>query len=145
MVVATKSIVQVHGKDFEKFIPAEAIAARIKEIAAEMDADLAELNPVFLPVLDGAFFFASDLMRELNFTYEISFVKFKSYTGMQSAGKVRTMLGLDESLRARHVVVVEDIVDTGKTLSELQEQLKSTGAASVRIATLVCKPAAMQY
>jgi hypoxanthine phosphoribosyltransferase len=140
----SEHVVQVHGKNFEKFISSARIQERIKEIAAQMDKDLAALNPVFLAVLNGAFFFAADLLREVNFTYEISFVKIRSYTGMQS-GEATTLLGLDENLRARHVVVVEDIIDTGKTLYHLQEELKKINAESVRIASLVNKPDAIQY
>jgi hypoxanthine phosphoribosyltransferase len=140
----SEHVIQVHGKDFEKFIPSARIQERIKELAAEMETDLSALKPVFVTVLNGAFFFAADLLREVNFTYEISFVKIRSYTGMQS-GTASTLLGLDENLRARHVVVIEDIIDTGKTLNNLQEELKKIGTASVRIASLVCKPDAMQY
>jgi hypoxanthine phosphoribosyltransferase len=140
----SEHVVQVHGKDFVKFIPSARIQERIKELAAEMDKDLSALNPVFLAVLNGAFFFAADLLREVNFTYEISFVKIRSYTGMQP-GESSTLLGLDENLRARHVVVIEDIVDTGRTLNSLQEELKKIGTASVRIASLVCKPEAIRY
>jgi hypoxanthine phosphoribosyltransferase len=142
---SSASVVQVHGKDFEKFIPAERIGRRVREMAADMQRDLAELNPVFIPVLNGAFFFAADLLREVNFAYEISFVKIRSYTGMTSSGEVQTVMGLEKNLTMRHVVIVEDIVDTGRTMNELQSELKETGAASVRIAALICKPTAMQY
>jgi hypoxanthine phosphoribosyltransferase len=139
------TIIRVIDKDFEQFISAEQILERISEIAAEMHKDLSDKNPVFLCVLNGAFFFAADLLKEIHFPCEISFVKVSSYSGMQSSGAAKTLIGLDENLSGRNVVVLEDIVDTGHTMQKLVGLLEDLGTASVRIATLILKPGALKY
>jgi hypoxanthine phosphoribosyltransferase len=138
-------MVQVLDKEFDKYIPYETIYERVKFIAAQMNEELCTLNPLFLSVLNGSFFFAADLLKEIEFPCEISFVKVASYEGTQSTGRLSTLIGLDENIRGRNVVVLEDIVDTGKTVHELCRQLQETGAASVRIAALIVKPQALRY
>lgn len=98
-----------------------------------------------MAVLNGSFMFAADLMRNIQIDCEITFVKLASYQGTQSTGKVRTLIGQDVSLESRHIIILEDIVDTGKTLFEFLPIIKAQSPASVEIATLLIKPAAMQY
>ncbi|RYD79368.1 MAG: hypoxanthine phosphoribosyltransferase [Sphingobacteriales bacterium] len=140
-----QNVIKVIDKEFEKFISAGEIQQRIKQIATQMNTELAGKNPVFLCVLNGAFFFASDLLKEIEFPCEISFVKVSSYSGMQSTGQAKTLLGLDENLRGRNVVVLEDIVDTGFTMTKLIEMLLEVGAESVKVATLILKPTALKH
>lgn len=139
-----RPVVKVLDKEFELFISYNHIQERIKQIAGVMNLELAELNPVFLAVLNGAFFFAADLMKEICFPCELSFVKISSYRGMQSSGVAETLIGLDENLGGRNIVIVEDIVDTGNTMHDLTQKLEKIKPASVRIATLILKPDALQ-
>jgi len=138
-------VVHVLGKSFEPFILEEEIASRVQEIAAKMNEELAGTQPVFLAVLNGAFFFASDLLKRIDFEYEVSFVKVASYAGMESGKELKTLLGLDESLAGRTVVVIEDIIDTGKTIFELTGQLRNIGVSDIKIATLILKPGAVKF
>ncbi|HNN72725.1 MAG TPA: phosphoribosyltransferase family protein, partial [Ferruginibacter sp.] len=112
---------------------------------AQMNADYAGKNPLFIAILNGSFMFASDLFKELTVDAEICFIKLASYKGTRSTGNVITSIGLDESLKGRHVVIVEDIVDTGKTLYEFLPQLTNQQPASLRIAALLHKPEALVH
>lgn len=141
---AIRPVVKVLDKEFDLYISYSRIQERIREMAEEMNRELAELNPVFLAVLNGAFFFAADLMKEIDFSCELSFVKISSYRGMQSSGIAETLIGLDENLTGRHIIIVEDIVDTGNTMHDLTLKLQEINPASVRIATLILKPDALQ-
>ncbi len=140
-----QDVVRVIDKDFVRYISSAKILQRIKEMAGAMHNDLAGKNPVFLCVLNGAFFFAADLLKEIDFPCEISFVKVASYSGMQSTGQSKTLIGLDESLKGRHVVVLEDIVDTGFTMLKLKEMMENTGVESFSIASLILKPEALKH
>jgi hypoxanthine phosphoribosyltransferase len=135
----------VNDKRFEVYIPEAQIASRVKAIASAMNRELREAEPLFLVVLNGAFFFAADLLKELSFPYEVSFVKLASYEGMQSAGTMNTLIGLDEKLAGRCVVIVEDIIDTGRTISALIEQLRQMHVSDIKIATLILKPGSLQH
>ncbi len=137
--------ITIHDKQFEPYISAEQVAARISELAVQIDSDLHNKCPLFLAVLNGAFFFAADLLRELNFSCEISFVKITSYEGISSSGAAKTLLGLDENIAGRHVVIIEDIVDTGLTMHSLLHDLHTKKPESVRIAALLCKREAMKF
>jgi len=137
-------LITVHDKQFTPFISPEEIAQRIGEVASEIHRDYSERNPIFLSVLNGSFIFAADLLRAIDFPAEISFVKLASYQGTATTGAVRRLTGLDESLRGRHVIIVEDIVDSGITMEALQEDLRMMEPASVRITTLLFKPDAFK-
>lgn len=137
--------IQVHDKKFNTFLSAAAIKTQISQIAAQINADYQNKRPLFIAILNGSFMFASDLFKELEIEAEICFIKLASYKGIKSTGQVVTSIGLDISLKDREVIVIEDIVDTGKTLSEFLPQLEAQSPASLRIATLLHKPEALQY
>lgn len=125
---------------FSISIPAEEIKKRIAELAAQISSDLKGRNPLFLAVLNGSFMFAADLMRGITTPCEISFVRLSSYTGTESTGSVHELIGLNEDLSGRTVVIIEDIVDSGLTMRELLSMLKTKNPADVRIASLLVKP-----
>ena len=135
----------VNGKRFVPFLSEEALAEKVAEVAARLNRDFDGKDPVFLGVLNGSFMFVADLFRRITIPCEISFVKLASYSGMRSTGSTKELIGLNENLRGRHVVVVEDIVDTGNTIVALQAALASREPASVQICTLLCKPSALQH
>ncbi|MBR1506135.1 MAG: hypoxanthine phosphoribosyltransferase [Prevotella sp.] len=134
------SIVKIKDKTFETSIPEATIKERVRQLAQQMSKDLDGKNPVLLGVLNGSFIFAADLMREMTIPCEISFVKLASYQGTTSTGKVHEVLGINEDLSDRHVVIVEDIVDTGRTMKQMVESLGTRNPASIHICTLFVKP-----
>jgi hypoxanthine phosphoribosyltransferase len=137
--------IRVHDKQFEPYLNAAMIAERIKEIAGKLNKDYADKKPLFIAILNGSFMFASDLFKELAIDAEICFIKLASYKGTKSTGHVLTAIGLDMDLFGRDVVIVEDIVDTGKTLSEFLPQLKHQQPASLKIVALLHKPEATVF
>jgi len=136
---------RVHDKQFEPYISAEKIAGRIKEIAGKLNKDYTGKKPLFIAILNGSFMFAADLFKELAIDAEICFIKLASYKGTKSTGHVITAIGLDMDLFGRDVVIVEDIVDTGKTLSEFLPQLQHQQPASLKIVALLHKPEATVF
>jgi len=134
------SRVTVKDKTFQTSITEEQLKTRIKELAQQMSKDLEGKNPLLLGVLNGAFIFAADLMREMTIPCEISFVKLASYQGTTSTGKVKEVMGINEDLTGRTVVIVEDIVDTGQTMKSMIESLGTRNPAAVHICTLFVKP-----
>ncbi len=139
------SIIRVHDKVFEPYLTEEAIESKIKTIAAQINKDYAGKQPLFVAIFNGSFMFASDLFKAITIEAEICFIKLASYKGTKSSGHVITAIGLDIDLIGRHVIVIEDIVDTGKTLSEFLPQLEHQQPASMRIAALLHKPEATVY
>jgi hypoxanthine phosphoribosyltransferase len=137
--------IHVHDKKFTSYISAEEINVRIKKLAAQINADYEGKRPLFIAILNGSFMFASDLFKNITIDAEICFIKLASYKGTKSTGNVITSIGLDEPLKDRHVIVVEDIVDTGKTLSQFLPQLYNQQPASLKIATLLYKPDALVH
>ena len=133
-------IVIVKDKKFKTSITEAEIKKRVKEVAAQISRDFEGKDPLLLGVLNGAFIFAADLVRELTIPCEISFVKLASYQGTISTGKVKEVLGINEDLTGRHVIIIEDIVDTGRTMKQMIESLGTRGPASVDICTLFVKP-----
>jgi hypoxanthine phosphoribosyltransferase len=133
-------IVKIKDKSFRVSIPETEIKQRVKALAEQMSKDLEGKNPIFLGVLNGSFIFAADLMREMTVPCEISFVKLASYQGTTSTGKVREVLGINENLSGRTVVIVEDIVESGQTMKQMIESLGTRNPESVRICTLFFKP-----
>lgn len=126
--------------DFKKFITNDRIEKKIHQLAQQINEDYADKTPLFLPVLNGSFMFASDLMKEITIPCRISFVKLSSYAGATtSSGQLKTMIGHEDSLFGLDIIVVEDIVDTGLTLEKLMEDLKGRGAKSVEAVALLRK------
>lgn len=135
---------KIHDQSFEIFIPADKIQEKIIEISVQVNEDYKDKNPLFLSILNGAFIFTADLFREITIPAEVSFIKLKSYRKMESSGKVKELLGLEHNIFNRNIIIVEDIVDTGKTLGHILEEFKELGAKSIEILTLLHKPEATQ-
>ena len=138
------SIVKIKDKTFKTSISEEEIRQRVKEVAARINKDMEGKNPLFLGVLNGAFIFAADLMREITIPCEISFVKLASYQGIMSTGKVKEVMGINEDLTGRTIIIIEDIVDTGRTMKQMIESLGTRNPAAVHICSLFLKPDKLQ-
>ncbi len=132
--------IQVLDKKFRISIPEAEILKRIDAVAAQINQDMAGKNPIFLAVLNGAFIFAADLIRRITIPCEISFVKLASYQGTTSTGKVTEVIGINEDLSGRTVIIVEDIVETGITIRQMMESLGTRNRESVHVCTLLLKP-----
>ena len=135
---------KIKDKEFGVFIQQSSIEKRVRELAAQISEDYKGLDPVIIPILNGAFLFASDLVKEVSILCELSFVKASSYSGMESTGNVKKVFGLDMNLKSRHVILVDDIVDTGLTMDVIVNDLKSLQPASIEMMTLLLKPEALQ-
>ena len=129
-----------NGIKFDLFIPSESIETRVRQIASAISDDYENKRPQIICVLNGAFAFASDMFMNLSIDAEITFTRLKSYVGTGSSGSVDELLELSDDIRDRHVVVVEDIIDTGRTIKKLIDSIKLKLPASVRVATLLYKP-----
>ncbi len=138
------SIVRIKDKTFKTSIAEAEIKERVKALAQQISNDMEGKTPLFLGVLNGAFIFAADLMREMTIPCEISFVKLASYQGTTSTGKIQEVLGINENLSGRHVILVEDIVESGQTMKRMIESLGTRNPASVHICTLFFKPDKLQ-
>ncbi len=134
--------IKIHDKYFEPYLSGEVIDKEVENIAIKINNDMEGKTPVFLAFLNGAFMFASDLLKKIDIPCEISFVKFSSYQGTKSTETVKELIGLSESLKGRHVVIVEDIIDSGLTMENVTAKLRSIGVADYKIATLLFKPKA---
>ncbi|MBX2957738.1 MAG: hypoxanthine phosphoribosyltransferase [Cyclobacteriaceae bacterium] len=130
---------------FNKFISEEKIKGKVTELADEINKDYTNRTPLFLPILNGSFIFASDLIRDITLECRVSFVKHSSYQGTASTGQLKTLIGLNESIFNQDILIVEDIMDTGLTLSKVVEELRSLGTRSVEVVTLVRKAPARQH
>jgi len=139
------SIVRIHDRDFVPYLDAACIVEKVKSIAQAINLDYVNKRPLFIAILNGSFIFAADLFKEINIEAEICFIKLASYKGTKSSGQVITAIGLDMDLIGRHLVIIEDIVDTGKTLSEFLPQLLNQQPASLKIVALLHKPDAMKF
>lgn len=139
------SIIKVIDKEFKPFITAAEIDIRIKDMADQINEDYKGKKPIFIAILNGSFMFASDLFKSINIEAEICFIKLASYKGTKSTGNVITSIGLDEPLQGRHVVIIEDIVDTGNTLTKFLPQLYNQQPATLKIAALLQKPEALEH
>ena len=137
--MAANKIISYNGLTFKPFIEASAIRQRVGELSDTISTDYKGRIPLIICVLNGASVFTVDLFRGLSIDAEISFIRLKSYDGMSSTGVVKQVVGLDEDINGRDVIVVEDIVDTGTTIKRLVEDLQRKGPASVKVATLLFK------
>ncbi len=138
-------VIKVHEKNFEPYISARQIDGAIKVLARDLERDYTGKQPLFIAILNGSFMFASDLFKELSIPAEICFIKLASYKGSKSTGNVITSIGLDSDLYGRHVIILEDIIDTGKTMNEFLPQLHHQHPASLKICALLHKPGTVQY
>ena len=136
--------IQLKDKKFELFIPEKVIRKEIRRVAKDIVRDMKELNPLFICVLNGAFMFASDLIKGIDISCEVGFIRLKSYEGTQSSGSIKEMQELVENIENRHVVIVEDIIDTGHTMSYLLNKLQAENPASVKVACMLFKPNALE-
>jgi hypoxanthine phosphoribosyltransferase len=134
----------VKDKEFKLSIKAEEIGAVVEDLAARINHDLKDKNPIFLAMLNGAFIFAADIYRKITIDSEISFVKLTSYSGTSTTSDVKELIGLNEKLKGRTVVILEDIIDTGTTMQYLMNNLLYLGAAEVLLVALLFKPSAFR-
>lgn len=138
------SVIRIHDREFVKSITNEEINVEVKRVAEMINKDYAGKRPLLLGVLNGCFMFVSDLMKNLEIECEVSFVKFSSYQGSETTGVVNQVMGLNESIAGRDVIIVEDIVDTGLTMHKMLETLAGNKPASLAIASLFLKPARLR-
>jgi hypoxanthine phosphoribosyltransferase len=137
--------VKIHDKVFTPFISSERIHEQVTALARKINTEYNGKKPLLIGILNGSFIFASDLFRALSIEAEISFIKLVSYKGTTSSGNVITSIGLEEDLLGRHIIIVEDIIDTGKTLSSFLPEIHHRQPASLKIAAFLSKPTALQY
>jgi hypoxanthine phosphoribosyltransferase len=135
----------VHDKSFGIYLSEEKILQRVKEIATTISKDYAGRRPLFIAILNGSFMFAADLFKHLTIEAELCFIKLASYKGLKSSGNVVTSIGLEDDLFGKEVIIVEDIVDTGKTLHNFLPKLHHQQPKSLKIATLLHKSEATEY
>ncbi len=140
-----ETLVQCHELTFREYISEAQISQRVLELGKQIAEDFRDKTPLFIGILNGAFMFTADLVRACNIDCEMSFTKLSSYAGLASTGKVTTLIGLEAELEGRHVIVVEDIVDTGSTLHSFLETLRSKNPASISLAAFLVKPEAIKY
>lgn len=132
--------IKVLDKEFIISLPAEKIQSRISELAEDLNADYFGKRPIFLGILNGSFMFATDLLKRITIDAQITFLKLASYQGTSSTGNVKQLIGLNQEIRDQHIIILEDIVDTGETLDTIMRQLSGYLPASIRIASLLLKP-----
>ncbi|OIP01476.1 MAG: hypoxanthine phosphoribosyltransferase [Bacteroidetes bacterium CG2_30_33_31] len=140
----SKNTIKVIDKNFEIFIHNSEIESAIKNVADKINIDYSGKKPLFIVILNGAFMFAADLMKNLNIDCEVSFVKLSSYQGTKSTEKVKKIIGLNESIVGRNIIIVEDIIDSGITMENLLQEMNLLKPSDIKIATLLFKPAAFQ-
>jgi hypoxanthine phosphoribosyltransferase len=134
--------IKILDKTFEPYITSQQLQKVVEEMAGRMKNDLAGKDVVFVAILNGAFMFASDLFRQIDFPARITFLKMASYVGTSTSGSVKQLIGMNEDLKDKSVVIIEDIVDTGITIELIVKQIESYGPAEVKVAALLLKPEA---
>jgi hypoxanthine phosphoribosyltransferase len=139
------STIKVHDKYFVPFLSENDIQEKVRQLASQLNKDYEDKRPLFIAILNGSFMFAGDIFKYLNIDAEICFIKLASYKGTKSSGQVFTAIGLDIDITGRHVIILEDIIDTGKTLNHFLPQLINQQPASLKIAILLHKPEATVY
>lgn len=135
---------QIKDVQFKKFISKSKVQQQVKSLAEKINIDYKDKLPVFLPILNGSFMFAADLVKQMDMPCKVSFVKVSSYAGTASSGQLKTLIGLEESLFNQDIIIIEDIVDTGLTLQRIIEELKSLGTRSVEVVALLRKQMARE-
>lgn len=135
------SRITLKDKSFKTFIPFEEIERKVQDVANKLNNDYKNIDtPIFLSVLNGSFMFTASLMQKIDFLGELSFIKLASYSGTSSTGAVKEVIGLNADVKGRHIIIIEDIVDTGGTIKELYKILQDKGAADIKVCTLFLKP-----
>ena len=134
------SVITLCDKEFTLFLPADKIQSEVQRMADRMNTELINEDVVFIGILNGAFMFASDLLRKISFDVQVTFVKLTSYSGLASTGKVKRLIGIAEDLKDKTVVIIEDIIDTGNTIESIIEQIKGFRPRQIFVATLLLKP-----
>jgi hypoxanthine phosphoribosyltransferase len=130
---------KIKGLEFTEFISEAETTRKVQSLAEQINVDYAAKSPVFLPVLNGSFIFAADLIKNITIPCRVSFVKVSSYSGTASTGQLKSLIGIDESLFNQNIIIVEDIVDTGLTLQKIIDELKALGAKSIEVVSLLRK------
>lgn len=136
--------IRLKDKEFELFIPECEIRQAIARMARSIEADVKDANPLFVGILNGAFMFVSELMSELDAAYELTFARYSSYKGTSTTGVINEIMPIKADIRGRYIILLEDIIDTGYTMSHVMEKLRCEGAAEVRLATMLFKPASLK-
>jgi hypoxanthine phosphoribosyltransferase len=134
--------VQIHDKQFSLFISEKVISTKVKKLAKQLEEDYQGKDILLIAILNGAFMFASDIIKSIKREAEITFVKVSSYQGTQTTGRVDELIGLNNEMQNRHVIVIEDIVDTGITIDKVISLIKANDPESVEVCTLLFKPEA---
>ncbi len=135
---------QIKDLQFKKFIGKSKVQEQVSILAGQLNRDYKDKSPVFVPILNGSFMFASDLLKQIDLPCKISFVKVSSYSGTASSGQLKTLIGLEESLFNQDIIIVEDIVDSGLTLQRIVEELRALGTKSVEVVALLRKQIARE-
>lgn len=135
----------LHGKKFRKFISSEEIQNRIAVLAEKIKSEMSGSEPMFVPVLNGAFFFASDLIRHAGIHCEISFVRISSYAGTKSTGVIKSLMGINSNIEGKKIILLEDIVDSGETLIYLLNELSKHNPSQIKVASLLLKPTTLKH
>ncbi len=135
---------KIRDKEFFILLKEAEIRKRVLEIAGEINRDYAKKQPLFISVLNGAFIFAADLMREIRLSSTLSFIKLSTYDQTSSTGKIKELIGLNEQLFKKDIIIIEDIVDSGFTLSYLLEHLQGLGPSSIEVVALLVKPESLK-
>jgi hypoxanthine phosphoribosyltransferase len=139
------SNIKVLDKEFEPYLSEELIQEKISDLAKQLNQEYAGKRPIFLSILNGSFLFTADLFKQITIEAEVCFIKLASYKGTTSSGNVITAIGLDANVSGRDIIIVEDIIDTGKTLHHFLPQLAASQPASIKIAVLLNKTEALAY
>ncbi len=140
-----KEVITIHGQRFKKFISRHEIDQKTRELAERINADYRGKTPIVLSILNGSFIFAADLVRYFDFSLKIEFVRYSSYQGTDSTGSIKKILGMKSPVKGQHILIIEDIIDTGLTLSHALKDLRDQKPASVRVVSLLVKPDALQH
>lgn len=137
--------IKVEDREFEIFLESDTISKRIRLLGIQMNVDYEGKCPLFIGILNGSFLFMADLIKEIDVPCEVAFMRVASYEGTSSSGEVKELIGLPDNIEGRDIVIVEDIVDTGLTLSHIIKIVKEKKPASLKVSSLLLKPAALKY
>ena len=135
---------KIKDKSFKILITEEEIQARVAQLAKAINKDYKDKSPLFIGILNGCFMFVADVMKHVKLPVKVSFIKLASSTEMVSSGAIKELIGLNENIFNKDVIILEDIIDSGNTIASVVEQFKDRGAASVAVATLLLKPKALK-